>query len=74
MKNGSFHDIHTLSIPELSDKYDLKIFDDGAVWDVIEDKKFADLKEWATWMEEESVYQVPYKHVPIKNAKYWDDD
>lgn len=74
MKHEVFRDIKLLSTTEISHKYDLKIFDDGSILDIIEDKRFADLHEWATFIEEESQFQVPYKNVPIKSNKYWDED
>lgn len=46
------HDIRTLSLDQLEERYDIEVDEEGGVWDSLESRMFADLQEWAVFFAE----------------------
>lgn len=46
------HDIRTLTIDQLEERYDIEVDEEGGVWDSLEGRQFDDLHEWAVFFAE----------------------
>lgn len=68
-----FHDIECMTDKDLEREYDIEIYEDGVVYDCLEDREFESLVEWANFVaaqyEEDNYGDV----AKIGGRSRWDD-
>lgn len=68
------HDIQIYSSEQLIELYGIEINEDGTVFDPAENKTFATIIEWATWIDEQEADDNYGTLVKLGGKVRFDDD
>lgn len=67
------HAIKTLPIFEIVQQYGIEIEDNGHIWDVVEQRRFTTLEDWAVYMDELNNDELYDNFSKIGSKQLFDD-